>query len=93
METSLKELIEKSKTFGFKELPTSGTSEVSEAIVAICKASPDKFWTAKVLHEIVGERVPKYYSDTMWGLAQQGILENVARGVYKFKISKDNPAN
>jgi len=93
METGLKELIEKSKTFGFKELPTSGNSEIVEAIIAICKASPDKFWTAKVLHEVIGERVPKYYSDTCWGLAQKGILTNVSRGVYQWRTHKDNPAN
>ena len=90
---SIQEIIEKSKKLGLTQVPTSTVSETAQVIIEIAKASPQKFWTAKLMHELVAERTQKYFSDTMWGLAQKKILVVKARGCYQYNSAKDNPEN
>ena len=89
----IKELVQKSKTFGTEKLPTSSHSEAAQAIIAICEASPQKSFSAKDMQTIIGDetKTRKFYTDKMWQLAEQGILEHattksgvVVRGLYRY---------
>lgn len=90
---TLQEIVKKSQTFGTTEIPTSTHSEAAQAIIAICKAQPKKAFSAKMMDEILKDmkKGRKFYSDKMWNLTQQGILENVARGLYRFHVVEEIP--
>lgn len=88
----IEKLIEKSKSFGFKEVPTnSESSEIVLAMIQVIKANSEKFWTAKECEKLFESKSRKYFSDTLWGLREKKILSHVQRGVYKWNAGKDNP--
>lgn len=90
---TIQDIVKKSANFGTTEIPTSSHSEATQAIIAICKASPKKSFSAKDMNEIIADKTKgrKFYSDKMWQLVQQGILEKTktkqgveVRGLYKY---------
>jgi len=87
----ISKLIEKSKSFGFEEIPKSSeSSEVVIQMIQVCKANPEKFWTAKEMEKLFETKSRKYFSDTLWGLREKKILVHVQRGVYKWNSGKEN---
>ena len=90
-QTEIKSLIEKSRNFGFSEIPKNVSSEIVEQMIQVCKANPEKFWSAKEFDRLLEGKSRKYFSDTLWGLAEKKILRKAGRGIYQFNPSKENP--
>ncbi len=63
---------------------TKNLSDLKQTILTLFKENPTKLYTARMMFDIIRERTPKYYVDTLWGLEKKGYLVRPQRGYYQW---------
>ena len=66
----------------------TGADNLKQSILVIFEDNPTEPYTAGDIFERIQERDQKYYSDTLWGLWQQGLLIHPKRGKYQWNIER-----
>jgi protein-arginine kinase activator protein McsA len=64
------------------------SNDLRQIILALFKENPTKFYTPKMMYEIIQQRDTKYYADTLWGLWKHGFLIHPQRGYYQWNAKK-----
>ena len=62
----------------------SSANDLKQRILTLFKENPKKYYTPKMMYNIIQERNSKYYADTLWGLKQKGFLTSPNRGYYQW---------
>ena len=63
---------------------TANANDLKQVILTIFRESPKKYFTPRMMYDIIQKRNPKYYADTLWGLRQKGFLTSPQRGYYQW---------
>ena len=66
----------------------TGADNLKQSILVIFEENPTESYTAGGIFERIQERDQKYYSDTLWGLCQQGFLIRPKRGKYQWNMER-----
>ena len=66
----------------------TGADNLKQSILVIFEENPTESYTAGDIFERIQERDQKYYSDTLWGLWQQGFLIHPKRGKYQWNMER-----
>lgn len=63
-------------------------NDLNQVILTLFKENPDKYYTPRLMHEIIQKKDRKYYADTLWGLWKKGFLVHPQRGYYQWNGNK-----
>jgi hypothetical protein len=97
---NLEQIVKESQGLGLDSLEgIAGISEINTIIISVCKASPKKFFTAKMFVTMKAAGTNKQYSNALWGLSTNNknnknpVLVSPSRGYYTWITKKSEKSD